>query len=46
VRLIDLPGAPRRTVFTAARRSTADRPSVVAVRAALQEAARGLSRDD
>ena len=46
VRLIDLPGDPRRTVFTAARRSTTDRPSVVAVRAALQEAARGLSRDD
>jgi DNA-binding transcriptional LysR family regulator len=46
VRLIDLPGDPRRTVFTAARRSTTDRPSVLAVRAALQEAARGLSRDD
>ena len=46
VRLIDLPGEPRRTVFTAARRSTSARPSVVAVRAALQEAARGLSLDD
>ncbi len=46
VRLIELPGGPHRTVFTAARRSTTARPSVVAVRAALQEAARGLSRDD
>src|SRR3984885_992909 len=46
VRLIDLPGAPRRAGFPAARRSTTDRPSVVVVRAALQEAARGLSRDD
>jgi DNA-binding transcriptional LysR family regulator len=46
VRLIELPGGPRRTVFTAARRSTTARPSIVAVRAALQEAARGLSLDD
>ena len=46
VRLIELPGGPRRTVFTAARRSTTARPSIVAVRAALQDAARGLSLDD
>jgi DNA-binding transcriptional LysR family regulator len=46
VRLIELPGRPRRTVFTAARRSTTARPSVVAVRAALQEAAGGLAPED
>jgi DNA-binding transcriptional LysR family regulator len=45
VRLIELPGGPRRTVFTAARRSTSARPAIVAVRAALHEAARGLSLD-
>lgn len=43
IRLIDLPGAPRRTVFTAARRSTAADPSVVATRQALTEAAQLLS---
>lgn len=46
IRLIDLSGAPRRTVFTAARRSTTTHPSVVATRDALTEAARGLSLDD
>jgi DNA-binding transcriptional LysR family regulator len=35
VRLLDLPGAHERTVFTAARRSSAGRPGVVAVRNAL-----------
>lgn len=35
VRLLGLPGAPGRTVFTAARRSSAGRPGVVAVRTAL-----------
>lgn len=38
VRLTDLPGAPRRTVFTSARRSSADRPGVVACRDALARA--------
>ena len=38
VRTIDLPGDPQRTVFTAVRRSSAQRPSVVAVRAALDAA--------
>jgi DNA-binding transcriptional LysR family regulator len=45
VRLVSLPGGPRRTVFTAARRSTTSRPSVTVVRTALQEAAQGLSLD-
>ncbi len=43
VRVIDLPGTPQRTVFTAARRSTTGRPSVVAVRAALHAAVRELA---
>lgn len=38
VRLLDLPGAPERTIFTAARRSSAGRPGVVAVRDALARA--------
>ncbi|KEP73802.1 LysR family transcriptional regulator, partial [Microbacterium sp. SUBG005] len=38
VRLVGLPGEPRREVFTAVRRGTADRPGVRAVRAALQVA--------
>ncbi|MCU1441897.1 MAG: LysR family transcriptional regulator [Cryobacterium sp.] len=38
VRVLDLPGKPQRTVFTAARRSSAGRPGVVAVRDALSRA--------
>ena len=38
VHLVDLPGRPQRTVFTSARRSSADRPGVLAVRAALADA--------
>ena len=38
VRLLDLPGAPERTVFTAARRSSSGRPGVLAVRDALAQA--------
>ncbi|GAB2480685.1 LysR family transcriptional regulator [Jatrophihabitans fulvus] len=38
VRTIELPGRPRRTVFTATRSGLADRPAVVAVRRALVEA--------
>lgn len=38
VALVDLPGEPRRDVFTAVRRGTADRPGVRAVRRALQTA--------
>jgi DNA-binding transcriptional LysR family regulator len=35
VRLIDLQGAPRRTIFTSARRASAQQPAIVACRAAL-----------
>ncbi|MFN3708572.1 LysR family transcriptional regulator [Microcella sp.] len=38
VRLIDLPEAPRRTVFTAARRASAHRPAIVACRDVLSRA--------
>jgi DNA-binding transcriptional LysR family regulator len=38
VRLLDLPGVPERTVFTAARRSAASRPAIIAVRAVLARA--------
>ena len=38
VRLVDLPGNPRRTLFSAARRSSTMRPGVVAVRDALARA--------
>ncbi|TFD20077.1 LysR family transcriptional regulator [Cryobacterium sp. TMT4-10] len=38
LRLVDLPGLPQRTVFTAARRSRASRPGVLAVREALGRA--------
>lgn len=38
VRLLDLPGNPERTLFSAARRSSANRPGVLAVRAALGRA--------
>ena len=37
-RSIDLPERPRREIFTAVRRGTADRPGIRAVRAALEEA--------
>jgi DNA-binding transcriptional LysR family regulator len=38
VALVDLPGRPNRTVFSAARRSSANRPGVLAVRDALARA--------
>ena len=38
VRFLDLPGAPRRTIFTAARLAVAARPAIVATRAALAAA--------
>lgn len=38
VRLLDLPGSPRRDVFTAVRRGSADRPGIRAVQEALQTA--------
>jgi DNA-binding transcriptional LysR family regulator len=38
VALVDLPGAPAREIFTAARRSAADRPAIGAVRELLARA--------
>lgn len=38
VRLVDLPGRPRRDVFTAVRRGSSGRPALRAVQAALQDA--------
>lgn len=43
VRLLDLPGAPQRTVFTAVRESSGGHPALVAVREALAEEAADLS---
>lgn len=43
VRLLELPGAPHRDVFTSARRSSAERPGVSAVRDALARAVAELS---
>lgn len=42
IRLIELDGAPRRTVFSAARHSMAERPSILACRDALAEAVADL----
>lgn len=44
VRLVELDGAPRRTVFSAARRSMAERPSILACREALAGAVADLPR--
>lgn len=38
VRLVQLPGAPAREVFTAAREASASRPAIAAVRTALRDA--------
>lgn len=38
-RLLDLPGNPRRTVFTSVRRASAERPAIVACRDVLAKAA-------
>lgn len=40
VRLLELPGRPRRTVFTSARRASATRPAIVACRDVLDRTAR------
>jgi len=45
VRLVDLPGHPHRTLFSAARRSSTRRPGVVAVRDALARAVGPLTPD-
>ncbi|MCQ9164975.1 MULTISPECIES: LysR substrate-binding domain-containing protein [unclassified Arthrobacter] len=41
--LVDLPGAPRRTVFTSARRASRSRPAILACREILERAAQGLA---
>ncbi|MDQ0277704.1 DNA-binding transcriptional LysR family regulator [Arthrobacter silviterrae] len=43
--LLDLPGLPRRTVFTAARRASRRRPAILACRELLAQAAQGVSGD-
>lgn len=45
IRLVDLPGAPRRTIFTAMRHSSAQHPGLIAVRSALHEQANSLPQD-
>lgn len=42
LRIVDLPGAPQRTIFTAMRRSSTQHPGMVAVRNALHAQAAGL----
>ena len=39
-RMLDLPDHPRRTVFTSARRASANRPAILALREVLEETAR------
>lgn len=42
LRIVELPGAPQRTIFTAMRRSSAQHPGLLAVRNALHEQAAAL----
>lgn len=44
-RLVELPGRPRRTIFTAARRASAPDPAIAAIREALQAEASALGLD-
>jgi hypothetical protein len=39
LRLVDVPGTPQRSIFTAARATTAERPAIAACRAVLAEVA-------
>ena len=41
--LLDLPGLPRRTVFTSVRRGSANRPAILAFRAVLEATAREVA---
>lgn len=43
--LIDLPGLPRRTVFTSARRASRSRPAILACRDILEQTAQRLSAE-
>lgn len=45
VRLVDLPGRPSREIFTAVRASSASRPAIRAVRAALRDSFAAAGRD-
>jgi DNA-binding transcriptional LysR family regulator len=45
-RLLDLPGNPRRTVFTSVRRSSAQRPAILAAREMLAATASSVARTD
>jgi DNA-binding transcriptional LysR family regulator len=45
VRLVDLPGRPAREIFTAVRASSASRPAIRAVRAALRDSFAAAGRD-
>lgn len=45
-RLLDLPGHPRRTVFTSVRRSSAQRPAILAARETLAATAISVARTD
>jgi DNA-binding transcriptional LysR family regulator len=44
--LLELPGKPHRTVFTSVRRSSAQRPAILAARETLAAAAAAVARDD
>ncbi|MGW6171920.1 LysR family transcriptional regulator [Arthrobacter sp. NPDC055138] len=44
-RMLDLPNHPRRTVFTSARRASANRPAILALREVLEETAGKISGD-
>ena len=45
-RLLDLPGHPRRTVFTSVRRASAQRPAILAARETLAATAISVARTD
>ena len=44
-RLLDLPGKPRRTVFTSVRRSSAKRPAILAARETLAATAEAVAEN-
>ena len=45
-RLLELPGKPHRTIFTSVRRSSAQRPAILAARETLAAAAAAVAGDD
>jgi DNA-binding transcriptional LysR family regulator len=44
--LLDLPGNPHRTVFTSVRRSSAQRPAILAARETLAATAASVTQND